>query len=102
MRPYLWPAVMLSFALLAGCQQKSALEKAEDKINDALDRRPAEDIRDAAEDLGSAAKAFGTAVKDVARDVAHDAKDVASDVAHDARDAARDVSDSAKRAAKHD
>jgi methyl-accepting chemotaxis protein len=102
MRQFLLSAVMLSFALLAGCQEKSALGKAEDKVNDALDSRPAEQIRDAAEDMSAAAKDFGSAVKDVAKDVAHDTKDVASDVARDAKDTARDLGDSAKKAVNED
>lgn len=96
--PSVLSAVLVGLALLAGCQEKSAIEKAQDKVNDALDRRPAEGIRDAAEDVGDAAKEFGSAVKDAAKEVAHDAKEVASD----AKDAARDVGESAKQAVKGD
>jgi uncharacterized protein YjbJ (UPF0337 family) len=49
---------------LAGCDQKpkSTAEQVKDKVNDALDRRPNEKLRDAAEDLRDAAK---EAVKDL-------------------------------------
>ena len=54
---------ILTTAVLAfaGCEpQKTTTEKVTDKVNDALDRRPGEKVRDAAEDTKDA-------VKDVAR-----------------------------------
>ena|SRR6186997_2367999 len=89
-------AILASFFMLAACEDKSAIEKAEDKVNDALGRRPNEQIRDAAEDLGDAAKDVGNAVKNVAKDVAHDAKSVAGDLAEDADDAAHELKESTK------
>jgi hypothetical protein len=46
-------AIPLVF-MLAACEQKpaSTTEQIKDKVNDALDNRPHENIRDAAEDLG--------------------------------------------------
>ena len=41
-------AILTGVVMLAGCQDKSAFERAEDKVNDALDRRPGEPFRDAA------------------------------------------------------
>jgi hypothetical protein len=89
-------AILTSLFMLAACEDKSAIEKAEDKVNDALDRRPNEQIRDAAEDLSDAAKDVGSAVNDAAKDVAHDAKSVASDVAEDAKHAAHELKDSTR------
>ncbi|QLQ24212.1 MAG: hypothetical protein HZT41_04420 [Dechloromonas sp.] len=60
---------VLLFALplalaLAACDQKpkSSTEQVKDKVNDALDRRPNEKLKDAAEDLRDGAK---SAVKDL-------------------------------------
>lgn len=53
---------------LAGCEPKPTTEKAQDKIDDALDRRPGEKVRDAAEDTKDA-------VKDAARDIKGGVKD---------------------------
>jgi hypothetical protein len=86
---YLSAAILASLLVLSACENKSAIEKAEDKVNDALDRRPAEAIRDAAEDVGAAGKDFGEAVKDAAKDVEQDAKAAASNAAEDAKEAAQ-------------
>jgi uncharacterized protein YjbJ (UPF0337 family) len=49
---------------LSGCDQKpkSTTEQIKDKVNDALDRRPNEKLRDAAEDVRDGVK---EAVKDL-------------------------------------
>jgi len=55
----------LPFVLaMAACEQKpaSTTEQIKDKVNDALDRRPNEKLKDAAEDIRDGAKA---AVKDL-------------------------------------
>jgi len=55
----------LPFVLaLAACEQKpaSTTEQVKDKVNDALDRRPNEKLKDAAEDIRDGAK---SAVKDL-------------------------------------
>jgi uncharacterized protein YjbJ (UPF0337 family) len=51
-------------AALAACEQKpaSTTEQIKDKVNDALDRRPNEKLKDAAEDIRDGAK---EAVKDL-------------------------------------
>jgi uncharacterized membrane protein YgcG len=56
-------AIPLIFTL-AACEQKpaSSSEQVKDKVNDALDRRPNEKLKDAAEDLRDGAK---SAVKDL-------------------------------------
>jgi len=56
-------ALPLIFTLLA-CEQKptSTTEQVKDKVNDALDRRPNEKLKDAAEDVRDGAK---SAVKDL-------------------------------------
>ena len=92
-RTFAIPVFIASVLALSACEDKSAIEKAQEKVNDALDRRPNEDIRDAAEDVGSAAKDFGSAVKDAAKDIGRDAKSTASEVAEDAKDAARELND---------
>ncbi len=56
-------ALPLVFAI-AACEQKpaSTTEQFKDKVNDALDRRPNEKLKDAAEDVRDGVKA---AVKDL-------------------------------------
>jgi hypothetical protein len=46
---------------------KTVGEKLGDKVDDALDRRPGEKVRDAGEDVKDAAKDAGDAVKDAVR-----------------------------------
>lgn len=41
---------------LASCREKTLGEKIEDKVNDGLDRRPAEKLRDAGEDIKDSVK----------------------------------------------
>ncbi|QIF00799.1 hypothetical protein [Roseimicrobium sp. ORNL1] len=57
--PVLLPLAMTS------CERDHSLKE---KVDDALDRRPAEGVRDAAEDVGDAVK-----------DAAHDTKDAVKD-----------------------
>lgn len=60
---------------LSACEKKpeGLVEQAQDKVNDALDRRPNEKLKDAAEDLGQAAaeakKAAGKAAEGAAESV---------------------------------
>jgi hypothetical protein len=68
-REYIVKVLRLLFAFslllpLAACDQKpaSTAEQIKDKVNDALDRRPNEKLKDAAEDLRDGAK---VAVKDL-------------------------------------
>jgi type IV pilus biogenesis protein CpaD/CtpE len=61
-------AAAMVFAL-AGCDQKpkSTTEQVKDKVNDVLDRRPNEKLRDAAEDIRDG-------VKEAAKDLQETAK----------------------------
>ena len=56
------------FVLAACDQDQGVANQAKDKVDDALNRRPAEPLRDAAEDLSAAAK-------DAAKGAAKDLKD---------------------------
>ena len=56
------------FALTACEPKQTTSEKVKDKVNDALDRRPGEKVRDAAEDTKDA-------VKDAAKDIKGAVKD---------------------------
>ncbi len=59
--------LILSAALLAlpSCEQKQTpTDKVKDKVNDALDRRPGEKVRDVTEDAKDAVKDVKDAVKD--------------------------------------
>jgi len=46
----LLPLALFTLTALPGCRAKTPGEKIGDKIDDALDQRPAEKIRDAVED----------------------------------------------------
>ena len=67
-------AVCLS---LAGCEQKpaSTAEQIKDKVNDALDRRPNEKLRDAAEDLRDGVKDAVNDLKEAGKEAAKDLKE---------------------------
>ena len=82
-------ATLASLLLIGACENKSTIDKAEDKFNDALDRRLAEEIRDAAEDVGAAAKDIGRAGNDAAKDVVRNTKAAALITAEDAKEAVR-------------
>jgi hypothetical protein len=58
----------LVFAI-AACEQKppSASEQIKDKVNDALDRRPNEKLKDAAEDIRDGAKAAAKDLKEATK-----------------------------------
>lgn len=53
---------------LPACEKKSTPEKVKDTVNDALDRRPGERVRDAAEDAKDAVKEAGKDVKDAVKE----------------------------------
>ena len=64
---YLIPTIAV--LALAACEPKQTTsEKVKDTVNDALDRRPGEKVRDAAEDTKDA-------VKDAAKDIKGAVKD---------------------------
>ncbi len=76
------PAFLATFAIgtlmllnLQACDsRKPVTEEIKDATNDALDRRPAEGIRDAAEDLKDGVQDAGKEIKDAAKSVADDIK----------------------------
>jgi hypothetical protein len=61
-------ALPLVFAI-AACEQKppSTSEQIKDKVNDALDRRPNEKLKDAAEDIRDGAKAAAKDLKEATK-----------------------------------
>ena len=63
-----------SLATFSACEKKETPEVKE-KVDDALDRRPNEGIKDAAEDIKDDAKDLGNDVKDAAKDLKDDVKD---------------------------
>ncbi len=60
--------VAVTVLALPGCPEKSVSDRVEDNVDDALDRRPGEKIRDTAEDA-----------EDAVKDAAEDAKDTVND-----------------------
>ena len=71
--------VAVAGVALAACGQKEAStgEKLENAVEDALDQRPAEELRDAAENAGDAVADAAEDVKDAAQDAAGEVKDAA-------------------------
>jgi hypothetical protein len=70
--------LLIASALVAlpACSDKPAVTgDGKNSVNDALDNRPAEPVRDAAEDIGDAAKDAGTAVKDAAVELKDEVKE---------------------------
>ena len=68
--------IAATLVALPACSEKpSVTGNGKNSVNDALDNRPAEPIRDAAEDVGDAAKDAGMAVKDAAVDLKNDVKE---------------------------
>jgi hypothetical protein len=63
-------AVALAVVAFAACQEKSAVEKAEDAVNDALDRRPAEGVQDAVEEASDAAQEAAKKAEEAAKEAA--------------------------------
>lgn len=62
---------------ISACDRKpTPSETVKDKINDALDRRPAEGVRDAVEDVGDAVEDVGDALKDAGDDASKNLKEV--------------------------
>jgi hypothetical protein len=69
---YLFAAAALAF--IPACE-KNETPEVKEKIDDALDRRPNEELKDAGEDIKDAAKDAGNDVKDAAKDIKEDVKD---------------------------
>ena len=61
--------LVLAATLLAvsGCGPKTTGEKVGDKVDDALDQRPGEAVRDAAEETGDAISSAAGEVKDATK-----------------------------------
>jgi hypothetical protein len=68
MKPYCLLFVAAALFALPACEPRTNSEKVENAVDDALDRRPGEKVRDAAEDAGDALKKAGADVKDAAKD----------------------------------
>lgn len=60
-------ALVALFSLPACKKPESTSEKVSDRVNDALDNRPGEPLRDAAEDTKDAVKDAADEVKDAVR-----------------------------------
>ncbi len=79
-KPVLLAAIAAALGLAACSEKDSHLGgDLKDKVDDALDRRPNEEIRDAAEDLGKdvkkAGEDLGEAIRDVGERVREDVKE---------------------------
>jgi hypothetical protein len=68
MKPYCLLLVAAALFALPACEQRTNSEKVENAVDDALDRRPGEKVRDAAENARDAIKEAGSDVKDAAKD----------------------------------
>lgn len=73
---YLLAAVVI--ASLPACKEKHETPNVKEKIDDALDRRPNEKLKDAGEDI-----------KDAAKDAGHDLKRAGKEIKEDVKDATR-------------
>lgn len=61
--------VATTLITLSACDQpQTASEKITDKVNDALDRRPGEEMRDAAEDAADQVEDSAGEIKDTIKD----------------------------------
>ena len=70
MKPYYLLLIAAMILILPACEQKptTATDEVKDKIDDALDRRPAEKIRDSIEDMGDELEDAAEEVKQKAKD----------------------------------
>jgi hypothetical protein len=66
--------VAAGLAILPACERHETPEVKE-KVDDALDRRPNEGLKDAGEDLKDAAKDAGDEVKDAGKEIKEEVKD---------------------------
>lgn len=66
--------VAAGLALIPACE-KNETPEVKEKIDDALDRRPNEGLKDAGEDLKDAAEDVGDEVKDAGKEIKEDVKD---------------------------
>lgn len=85
---HLLPLLVVALVALPGCAKKEEpIDKMRNAVDDALDRRPAERLRDAAEDARDAVKDAAGEVKEAAGD----AKDAAVEMKGDAKRALEDA-----------
>ena len=63
-----------SLVALPACE-KHETPNVKEKVDDALDRRPNEKLKDAGEDVKDAAKDVGKDLKDAGKDIKEDVKD---------------------------
>lgn len=66
--------IAASLAVIPACERHES-PAVKEKVNDALDRRPNEGIKDAAEDVKDAAKDVGDDIKDAGKEIKEDVKD---------------------------
>ena len=72
MKPYYFFILIIAAAILVlpACDQsQTGTDKVMNKVDDALDRRPGEKVRDAAEDIGSELEDAGGEIKESVKDV---------------------------------
>lgn len=60
--------VLPALLAITACEPKGGADAVKDKVNDALDQRPNEKLRDAAEDVRDGVKDAAKGVKDAAKD----------------------------------
>ena len=63
-----------TFAILPACE-KHETPNVKEKVDDALDRRPNEELKDTGEDVKDAAKDAGRDLKDAGKEIKDDVKD---------------------------
>lgn len=64
-----YPLIIAALIALSACDQNKAdSSAAKDNVDDILDRRPGEKVRDAAEDAGDKLKGAGKEIKETIKD----------------------------------
>ena len=89
---------LLCLTPLAACKEKTPAQKTQDKVDDALDRRPNEKIRDAAEDIRDDAKDAAQKAADLAKEAAEKAAAAAKEAAEKTKEAVHDTAEKVKDA----
>jgi hypothetical protein len=74
-------AAVTILAVIPSCEEKkkTVTEEVKENVNDALDRRPNEKLKDAAEDIHDAVKDAAKDTKDAVKDAAEETKDAVKD-----------------------
>jgi hypothetical protein len=69
MKSYHSLVIVAIILVLSACEQnKTGSEKITDNVNDILDRRPGEQVRDAGEDISDELKGAGKEIKEKVKD----------------------------------